>query len=97
MKTREEILKVLKTDLPYLNEKYGVRKIGLFGSYSRGEAIEGSDVDLLIEFEKPIGFFKFVELEDYLSGKLGAKVELVADDALKPMVRPRVMEDIVYV
>lgn len=97
MKTREEILKVLKTDLPYLNEKYGVRKIGLFGSYSRGEAREGSDVDLLIEFEKPMGFFKFVELEDYLSGKLGAKVELVADDALKPMVRPRVMEDIVYV
>lgn len=96
MKTREEILKVLKTDLPYLNEKYGVRKIGLFGSYSRGEAREGSDVDLLIEFEKPMGFFKFVELEDYLSGKLGAKVELVADDALKPMVRPRVMEDIVY-
>lgn len=97
MKAREKILKILKTNLPYLNEKYGVGKIGLFGSYSRGEAKVGGDIDLLVEFERPIGFFKFIELEDYLSGKLGAKVELVADDALKPLIRPRVMEDIVYV
>lgn len=97
MKTREEILRTIKTDLPYLSEKYGVRKIGLFGSYSRGEAREDSDIDLLVEFERPIGFFKFVELEDYLAEKFGIKVELVTDDALKPLVRPHVMEDIVYV
>ena len=97
MKTREKILKVLKTEFPYLNEKYGVSKIGLFGSHSRREAKKDSDIDLLVEFERPIGFFKFIELEDYLTGKLGAKVELVTDDALKPLIRPRVMEDIVYV
>ena len=97
MKTREKILKVLKTEFPYLNEKYGVSKIGLFGSHSRREAKKDSDIDLLVEFERPIGFFKFIELEDYLMGKLGAKVELVTDDALKPLIRPRVMADIVYV
>jgi len=97
MKTREEILKVLKVEFSHLNQMYGVTKIGLFGSYSRGEAREGSDVDLLVEFERPIGFFKFVELEDSLTDKLGVKVELVTDDALKPLVRPHVMEDIVYV
>ena len=62
MKTREKILKILKTNLPYLNERYGVCKIGLFGSYSRGEAKVGSDIDLLVEFERPIGFFKFRNL-----------------------------------
>ncbi len=97
MKTKEKILKTIKDEFSYLNEKYGVRKIGLFGSYSRGEAREGSDIDLLVEFEKPIGFFKFIELEDHLTHRLGVKVELVTDDALKPLVKPQVMEDIVYV
>ncbi len=97
MKTKDEILHIIKAELPKLNEKYGVSKIGLFGSYSRGEQTKHSDVDLLVEFEKPIGFFKFIELEDYLAEKLKVKVELVTDDALKPSVKPHVMEDVIYV
>ncbi|MCK4487181.1 MAG: nucleotidyltransferase family protein, partial [Desulfobacterales bacterium] len=68
-----------------------------FGSYSGGEPGLKSDIDLLVQFEKPVGFFGFIELEDYLSEKLGAKVDLVTEDALKPLIRPYVMETIAYV
>ncbi len=97
MKTKEEILKILKDEFPYLKEEYGVKKIGVFGSYSRAEQDIESDVDILIQFEKPIGFFKFIAIEDYLSERLKAKVELVTEDALKPIIKPYVMEDVVYV
>jgi predicted nucleotidyltransferase len=56
-----------------------------------------SDVDLLVQFEKPVGFLRFIELENYLSDKLEAKVDLVTEDALKPLIKPYVMETIVYV
>jgi len=52
---------------------------------------------LLVEFEKPIDFFKLVELEDYLSELLGAKVEVVTPDALKERIKPYIMRDIAYV
>jgi len=97
MRTKEEILKILKDELPYLREKFNVKSIGLFGSYARDEQRDRSDVDILVEFSKPIGFFKFMELEEYLSKKLGVKVDLVTPDALKPMIKPQVMREIVYV
>ena len=97
MKKKEEILKILNAELFYLNQTYGVKNIVLFGSYSRGKERPDSDLDLLIEFERPIGFFKFIELEDYLTEKLGIKVELVTKDALKPLLRPQIMKDIIYV
>lgn len=97
MKTKEEILKILKDELPHLKEKYGIRKIGLFGSYSRGEQNIESDVDLLVQFERPIGFFKFIAIENYLSDRIGLKVELVTEDALKPLLKPYIIEEVVYV
>ena len=97
MRTKEEILKILKDELPYLREKFNVKSIGLFGSYARDEQKDKSDVDILVEFSKPIGFFKFMELEEYLSKKLGVKVDLVTPDALKPMIKPQIMREVVYV
>jgi len=96
MKRRNEILKILKQELPYLKEKFKVKSIGIFGSYVRGEQTKTSDIDILVEFEAPVGFFKFIELEDYLSEKLGAKVDLVTPDALKPLIKPHIMEEAVY-
>ena len=96
MLTKEEILKILREELPYLREKFYVKKIGLFGSYARGEQTKKSDVDLLVEFEKPIGFFTFVKLEDYLNQKLGLKVDLVTPDALKPIIKPKILKGVVY-
>lgn len=97
MKTKEEILKILGDELPYLREKFNVKSIGLFGSYARGEQKDKSDVDILVEFSKPIGFFKFMELEEYLSKRLGVKVDLVTPDGLKPMIKPQIMREVVYV
>ena len=97
MRTREELLKILRNELPYLRKNFNVKCIGLFGSYARSEQRIGSDVDILVEFSKPVGFFKFVELEDYLSKKLGVKVDLVTPDALKPAIKPRIMQEVVYV
>ena len=97
MKTKEEVLKILKDEIPHLKEKYGIRKIGLFGSYSRGEQGIESDVDLLVGFEKPIGFFRFLAVEDYIEERLGMKAELVTEDALKPRMKPHVLEEVIYV
>lgn len=97
MTTKEEILKILEEELPLLRQKYGISKIGLFGSYSRGDQDAESDIDLIVQFERPIGFFKFVAIEEYLKEKLGGKVELVTEDALKQVIRPYVMKEVVYV
>lgn len=66
MKTLEEIKETLKKQKPFLKDKYHIRDIGIFGSFVKGEQQEKSDLDLLVEFEKPVGFFKFLELEEYL-------------------------------
>ena len=97
MKTKEEILKILSHEIPFLRTKYGVVSCGLFGSYSGGQPTLKSNIDLLVELRRPVGFFKFIELEDYLSEKLGTKVDLVTEDALKPFIKPYVMETIAYV
>ncbi len=96
MKNKEEILRTIKKELPYLKEKFKVRSIGIFGSYARGEQTKTSDIDMLVEFDAPVGFFKFIELEDYLSEKLGVKVDLVTPDALKPLIKPHIIEEAVY-
>jgi len=96
MKTKDEILEILREQLPYLRKIYGVKTFGLFGSYSRGEQNIESDVDLLVDFERPIGFFKFIALEEYLAEKLGLKVELVTEDALTPIIKPAIMREVVY-
>jgi len=97
MKSKEELLRILKDEFPYLRKNFNVKSIGLFGSYARSEQKIGSDVDILVEFSKPIGFFKFIELEAYLSKKLGVKVDLVTPDALKPAIKPQIMQEVVYV
>lgn len=96
MRRKEEILKYLKQELPYLNQKFKVKSIGLFGSYAREEQTETSDIDMLVEFEAPVGFIKFMQLENYLSDKLSAKVDLVTPDALKPIIKPHIIAEAVY-
>lgn len=96
MKRKEEILKLLKQELPYLKQKFKVKTMGIFGSYAREEQTEKSDIDILVDFDAPVGFFKFMELEDYLSVKLGAKVDLVTPDALKPLIKPHIIQEAAY-
>lgn len=96
MKRKEVILDILKRELPFLKENFNVKSIRLFGSYVRDEQTKTSDIDLLVEFDAPVGFFKFIELEDYLSDKLGVKIDLVTPDALKPIIKPHIIGEAVY-
>ena len=93
----EEIHRKLLDNMDVLQGQYGVGRIGLFGSLARGEQKPGSDIDLLVEFNRPIGLFKFVELEGRLSKMLGAKVDLVTRNALKPHIGRRILEEVRYV
>ena len=97
MRTFEEIKELLQKKKPKFREQYGLKNIGIFGSYVRGEQVAESDLDILVELEKPIGFVKFMRLENALSQLLGVRVEIVTKKALKPHIGKRILEEVRYV
>ena len=97
MKNLKSIKKVLSSEQPYLAKKYGVKKIGIFGSFVFGDNQEESDIDVLVEINEPIGLFDLIELEDYLSKKLGRKVDLVLKSSLKEYIKSEILNSTVYV
>lgn len=74
---------------------YGVKRIGLFGSYARGEASKSSDLDFIVEFDKK-SFDSYMSLKFFLEHLFGAKVDLVTRDAIKPRLRSFILEEVVY-
>jgi hypothetical protein len=78
-----------------LRRDYGVRTLGLFGSYVRNQQGPKSDIDILVEFEMPIGLLRFNKLERRLGEILGGKVDLVMKSALKPHIGRRILEEVV--
>lgn len=100
MLTREEIIGILSERFPDLASEYGVRRIGLFGSYARGTPTEASDIDLVVEFERPIGL-RFVELGEYLEQLLGTRVDLLTPAGIQgiriPHIAREIEDSIVYV
>ena len=96
MRTREEILSMLKAELPDLRKEYGVDTLALFGSYARDKQEEDSDIDMLVEFVQTVDFFEFMRLEFHLTDLLGIKVDLVTPDALRPIMKDDIMESAVY-
>lgn len=95
--TQAKIREKIHEQLPLLKEKYHIKKIGIFGSFIRGEQKKGSDLDILVEFETPIGFFEFIRLENLLSRALGEKVDLVSKKAIKPSVKKEILKEVQYV
>jgi len=93
----EQFERTLRQIMPDLTEKYKVRQIGIFGSYRRGEQKKSSDLDLLVEFFEPVGLFDFIRLEDFLSEQLGVKVDLIMKDALKPLLRDKIINEARYI
>lgn len=96
MKIKER-LKRLEEIKPDLQKSYFIKQIGIFGSCIRGEEETESDLDILVEFYKPIDIFKFMELERFLSEKLDIKVDLVSKKALKPFIGRKILKEVVYV
>ncbi|TAL33131.1 MAG: nucleotidyltransferase [Spirochaetes bacterium] len=88
----------------HLLEKYHVRKIGLFGSYARGDESEGSDIDLLVEFDEGAfganyaGYFDAMSsLSEQLESILGAKIDLVTQDMLSPHIAPEILGEVRFI
>jgi predicted nucleotidyltransferase len=77
--------------------RFGVHSLALFGSRASGRERVESDVDLLVDFAQPIDLFTFMELEEELQSWLGARVDLVPRDALKPLLRDRILREAVSV
>ena len=88
--------KVLRKNKSYLQQKYFIDEIGIFGSYTRGEQNSKSDIDLFVSFRKPIGL-EFVDLSEELEELLNHKVDLVSKGALKKRMFEFIKQEIVYV
>ena len=93
---RDEVTKVLQAQTTELR-RFGVKSLRLFGSVARDEAAPGSDVDLLVGFEKPPGFSTFMKLRIFLEDLLDAKVDLITESGLRDRVRPYVEKDAIRV
>lgn len=74
--TTEQVTDILRQQLPYLSTEYGVKRLGIFGSYAKGTQKEQSDIDLIAEFERPLGL-KFIELTDYLEQLFRVPVDVL--------------------
>ncbi len=79
-----------------LQKRFDVKKIAIFGSTARGENSAKSDIDIIVELEKPIGFFAFIELENYLQKILGKKVDLTTRNSLKPAIKKSILKEAIY-
>ncbi len=96
MISRDDILTKLKELKPILRRDYSVKEIGLFGSYTSDTANDDSDIDLIIELYKPIGW-KFFSLEIYLEQIFGCKIDLVTKSALRERMKDDILSKVNYV
>jgi hypothetical protein len=96
MKTREEILNLIAKNKPELETRFKVRRLGLFGSYARGEQHAHSDVDILVDVDPSIGL-EFVTLAERIEALLGVPVEIVSRRAIKPRHLKILEKDLIYV
>jgi predicted nucleotidyltransferase len=93
---RDEVIRILSAHRAELQSRYGVRRLGLFGSVARDEAGPDSDVDLLVEFDRPIGL-RFFELQDFFESLLHCNVDLGTPQSLKPRMRDHVLAETIDV
>ena len=92
-----DVLTIVTTNMTFLKERFGVKKIGVFGSRVRGDAKEESDVDVLVEFESTKkSFDNFMELSFFLEDLFGKKVDLITTSGLDKYVRPYVEREVVW-
>jgi predicted nucleotidyltransferase len=94
---RQAILDRLNAEAPGLRKKYGVRSLAVFGSMARGDDHEGSDVDVLVEFEGKATFDNFMGLKLDLEDLFGRRVDLGTPNTLRPEMRAEVEKDLIHV
>jgi predicted nucleotidyltransferase len=94
---QDAVIQILKQKNAELTNQFGVKSLLLFGSVARNEATVTSDVDLLVEFDRPVGYFGLFALQDYLEKLLGCSVDLGTPNSLKPYIRERIMAELIRV
>jgi predicted nucleotidyltransferase len=98
MMDKNQILYILKSQKDYLQQRYGIEVIGVFGSVARGENNDNSDVDILYKFkDKKLSLFEYMQLLNELEEKFNTKVDLVREDKIKPFLKEYIQKDIVNV
>ncbi len=91
----KNLLKILRSHKKELEEKFGIIKIKVFGSYVRGKETSKSDLDIIVEFKEPPGLIKFIEIEEYLSNLLGVKVDLLTEEGISPYIRKYIKKEVI--
>lgn len=91
--TKDKLLKILKSNFEQLNYEFGVRRIGLFGSYAKGTNKADSDVDLLVEFEHPIGL-RFMEFSERIEKIIGSRVDILTPAGINSIRNHRISKNI---
>ena len=91
--TRSDVVKILKKEQPFLKRKYGVRRLAIFGSFAKGTQSPKSDIDILVEFEKPLGL-EFIQLIEYLDKKLGRKTDVLTRAGVNSIRIKKIANDI---
>jgi len=94
---KEQILSLLADRREDMLVRFGVKKLGVFGSAARDDMRSDSDVDILVEFQDAATFDRYMDLKAYLEALLGTAVDLVTEEALKPRMRPLIEKDLVRV
>lgn len=89
---RDQVLTLLKSHERQL-KKYGIASLSIFGSVARGQGRKNSDVDILVDFEKPVGLFEYARLKMYLEDILGREVDLVTPEALREELREDILRE----
>ncbi len=98
MTERDEVLSVLKRKVMIMKDRFGVRRMGLFGSVVRDEAGVQSDIDILIELDsESVSYQKYLDLEEYLQSLFSRKVEIVTTDGVSKYIIPYISREVVWV
>lgn len=96
MMERDQLIKNLSSHRKEI-ENFGVKSLAIFGSIARDEAGPGSDIDILVEFQRKATFSQYMKLKFFLQDMLGYSVDLVTPKALKPRLRPYIEKEAIYV
>ncbi|HEY4716338.1 MAG TPA: nucleotidyltransferase family protein [bacterium] len=97
-KSSDKILKIIEQKKDELKKRFKMKEIGLFGSYTKGEHTEASDVDILVEFEKGHKTFdNYMDLKFFLEDLLGMEIDLVIKEAIRKELKDVILTETVYV
>lgn len=93
MQNTQDILETLKRIMPELRREFGVKSLGIFGSVATGVVNKNSDLDLLVEFEHPLGL-RFIEFSDKIEQSVARSVDILTPEGLKSIRQPEIAQNI---